>query len=333
MSYNTQNQQLAIAFNAQGDLQTANVAGDLWKIAKTNAGLAKVDYQMDSDAADIGKGSEFAQNVYPISKSTSMSLERRLSSEWAAWLFQFGFGNANTQIVGNTYTMTPMDVADGLDMPAMTVVEQLGSVIDRALVGMAVNSFKINFQTGPGRNNTMTTVDLIGCGKTVEPSTLTIPSTPLAEHLLNGHNATVVLNGTTYSGANKSLMSLEASFNNNLRGDSGYFIGSGSDGAYAIKGRMERGNRQYGLNFTARLESGSPELVALKAGTVGTASITIPGAASHSLVLTYPKIQYSAVEISDSDGLAIVSVTVTPMEDSNKIVCQAVVETSIATIG
>jgi hypothetical protein len=339
MSFNTQSQKLAVSFKAQTALQTANVSADYQTIVKTNAGLAKVDYMLDSDAADIGKGSEFAQNAFPVSKSTSMTLERRLTSEWAAHLFQFGFGTANTVAVGEVtnaelYTCIQTDVNDGLDVPTFSVIEQLGTVLDRSIVGCAVNDFKISFQTGPGRNNTMTTVNLVGCGKTVEPSGITLPSVPLVEHALNGANATVVLNGTTYSGGNKSLMTMEASFNNNLRTDTGYFIGSGSDGVFAIKGRMERGNRQYGLGFTARLETGSPELTALKAQTTGTAVITIVGAAfpapdaafSHSLILTYPKVQYTAVDVADDNGIVVVNVTVTPFEVAG-VVCEAKIST------
>ncbi len=348
MSFNTQNQKLGVAYKAQSTLQTANGASDFWLLSKTSGGFGKMGINWDSDAADIGKGSEFATTLFPITKDVSLSVEKRLSSEFAAWLFQFGFGTANTVTAaegttGMKYTCKPMDVCDGLDMPAFSVVEQLGagcpggSGVDRMAVGCVVNDFKISFTSGPGRNNTLASANLVGCGKVTEPSAITLPTAPLTEHALSGSSATVTINGVDYV-ANKSLLSLEMTFSNAIRTDSGYFIGSGTEDGAAIRGRMERGTRAYGVNFVARLGTNSPELAALKAGTTGTAVINLTGSTfetthSNSLKVTYHKVQYQAVEIGDDNGIVTVSVNVTPLEHATNGVVTAEIVTQVSAIG
>jgi hypothetical protein len=347
MSFNTQQQKLGIAFKKQAALQTANIAADFWNLTKTSGGFGRFAFNYESDAEDVGKGSEFATQLFPTTKDVQLGLEKRLSSQFAAWMFAFGFGTSNMTTAadgtaGTKYTITPMDVCDGLDLPAFSVVEQLGAgcpggtPLDRMGVGCVINSFGISFQSGPGRNNTLARADIFGCGKTLEPSAITLPAA-LAESTLSGSSATVTLNGTDYI-ANKSLISLDMSFANNVRLDSGYFIGSGTEDGASIRGRMERGDRVYGLTFVARLESGSTELSKLKAGTTGTATIVLTGAEfetghAHKLTVTFHKIQYSAVEVSDSNGIATVNVTVTPLEHATNGICTAEIITNVATIG
>lgn len=349
MSYNSQNQKLGIAFKKQTDLATENVGSDFWLLSKVNAGFGKFACNFDNDASDIGKGDEFPTTTFPLTKDVSMTVEKRLSSEFAAWLFQFGFGTANTVTAaegttGTKYTCKPMDTCDGLDMPAFTAVETLGAGcpggagLDRAGIGMVVNDWKISFTSGPGRNNSMCSANLVGTGKTAEPSTITLPSTPLAEHLLAGSSATVTIDGIDYV-ANKSLLSLEMSFGNNVKLDSGYFIGSGIDSnGFALRGRMEHGNRAFGLTYTARLEQGSTEYAKLKAATKGTAVVTLTGQVfesshNHKLTVTYPKVQITSVDLGDDNGTATVQVTVTPLADPTDGICTAEIVTTVANIG
>jgi hypothetical protein len=104
------------------------------------------------------------------------------------------------------------------------------------------------------------------------------------------------------------------------------------DGA-AIRGRMERGKRAYTLGFTTRLETGSPEYAALKAGTTGPATITLTNSATESLSVTYHKVGYQAVDVGDDNGIAVLQVGVTPLEDTVNGVLTATIKTAVAGIG
>lgn len=338
MSYNVQNTQFGIAFKPQAALQTANIAADFWKVSRANAGFTRFGLNTESDAAEVGKGSEFPTQVFPVSWDVAGSIEKYLSSEIAAWAFAFGLGNANMTEVAGTYTIKPVDVCDGLDMPAFSVLEQLGvgcaggAAVDRAAIGCVINDWTVRFNSGPGRNNSLITVNFVGCGKTAEPSGIVMPATKLAEHELRGGSATVTINGTDYV-AGKSLLSLEMAFRNNIRLDQGFFIGSGVQDNAAIRGRMERGNREYSLNFTARLEAASTEYAKLKAQTTGAATITLTNSATDLLTVTYHKVAYSAVDLADDNGIVTVNVQVTPLEDSTDGVLTATIKTAQAGIG
>src|SRR5690349_966089 len=123
MSYNVQQAVFGVGFKPQTALHTANSEADIWRVSKINAGFNKFSLTTETDAAEVGKGSEFAEAVYPVSFDISGSLEKILSSELAAWAFAFGLGTANLTEVGGVYTVSEMDPCDGLDMPAFTVVE------------------------------------------------------------------------------------------------------------------------------------------------------------------------------------------------------------------
>lgn len=346
MSVNLSDQKLGLAFKKQTDLHTVNPDADFWLVSKTNNQLASIKPNMEDDRDDIGRGSDFASQTFKLSKDASMSVEKRLSSEFAAWLFSMGMGTPVVVAEGTTgskYTVTPWEVCDGLELPAFSFVEILGNgceggdYIDRASIGNVINDFKINFTSGPGRNNTMASANIVGCGKTLNPSGVTLPTTPLQEHNLSGSSATVTVAGIDYV-ANKSLLSLEMTFANQVRLDSGYFIGSGVDDGFAIRGRMERGKRQFGVSFTARLQKGSPEYTKLMAQTTGPAVVTLTGGAfevthNHSIQLTYHQVQFMAAEIGESDGIAIVQCNLSVQEHPTNGPVTAVIVTTLPSIG
>ena len=55
MSFNSQQANFAIGYKPQTALQTTNVAGDMWKLSRLNAGFNKFGMTMESDAAESGK--------------------------------------------------------------------------------------------------------------------------------------------------------------------------------------------------------------------------------------------------------------------------------------
>jgi hypothetical protein len=337
MSYNSQQLQFGIGFTPQSNLVTPNKAAEIWRVGKSNAGFSKFGLTTESNAADIGKGSEFATQVFPVSWDVSGSIEKILSSEMAAWAFIFGLGTANATYANGLYTVHETDACDGLDLPSFTVVEQLGAGcpggagLDRAGFGCVIGDFAIKFSNGPGRNNSMITANFAGCGANAQPSAIVLPAA-LVEHELRGGSATVSINGVDYV-SDKSLLSLDMGFANNLRLDQGFFIGSGVQDGAALRGRMERGNRAYSLSFVARLSAGSTEYTKLKSLIPGPATITLTNSTTESLSVTYHKVQFSSVDVADDNGIVTVQVGCTILEDATDGVVTAVIKTAKTGIG
>jgi hypothetical protein len=336
MSYNIQQLNFGIGYKPQSALQTANSAAECWHLSKLNAGFNRFSLVTETDAAEVGKGSEFAENVFPVSYEISGSLEKYLSSELAAWAFIHGLGTANASYAAGAYTITETDACDGLDMPPFSVIEQLGvgcsggAAVDRMAIGCVLDNFGIKFTNGPTRQSAMISANFVGCGKNALPSAVVLPA-KLVEHEIRGGSATVTINGTTYSGG--ALMSLDMSFANNIRLDQGFFIGSGVQDGAAIRGRMERGNRVYGLSFVTRLSQASDEYAKLKAMTPGTAVINLSNSSTESLSVTYHKVTLGAVDIADDNGIVTVAVNCNVMRDATLGVVTAVAKTAVVGIG
>jgi hypothetical protein len=323
MPANIRETKIAFGYKRQSALQTANVVGDLWSLTKTNATLSETNLVVEDDAQDIGKGNEFASQVFLSHWDTAFSMEKYITSEIMAWVGAFGLGNrvkTGTAPVF-TYTCTPQDpVAAGIELPAFSFIEAIrpggSAVLDRMLVGNVVEGFMVTLATGPGRQSAKINIDLVGCGKITEPSGLTIPS-PFVEHSLPAGSATVIINGVNYV-SNRNLVSLEWGFRNNTRLDSGFYPGSGSQDNASIRGRMEFGDRAASLKFVARFENGSTELATLKAQTTGTAVIGLQGALIsgsdyHSTTVTFHKVAFRTATIGDADGLVTVEVECSPL--------------------
>jgi hypothetical protein len=228
------------------------------------------------------------------------------------------------------YTCTPLMPANGdvAELPYFSFVEQIrpgaSVVLDRMAVGNAVESWTITIGSGPGRANSKITVEFAGSGKYVEPSGIAMPAATL-EKLLPSASLALSINGVDYV-TNKNIVSLETSWKNNIRLDSGFFPGSGfqtaGDGTTgAIRGRLEFGNRAGTLKFTARFDSTSTEYAKLKAQTNGTAVITLTYDANNSLQITWQKVTFATVEIGETDQFTTVAVECTPIyDDANGII-------------
>jgi hypothetical protein len=339
---NVRETKIAFGFKKQVDLVTKNLVADLWSLTKTNPTLSVVTPVNENDAQDIGKGDEFPATLYPSHVDTAVPLEKFVSSEFLAWLFCFTTGNFTKTAQGTTgfkYTATPSDPAvTCLALPAFTWAEQIRvppeSVIDRALVGMVVNTWTLTMESGPGRNNCRVTAGFVGTGSVTQPSTYTPWPTVTAEHFLNAASATISINGIDYVLA-QSFISLEFSWNNNVRLDTGYYPGSGTQNTYAIRGRMEHGDRECSLKFVARACKGSQEYTNLLARTEAATIITLKGALIestffHDMTITMPRTVISAVVNGEADGLVTVECEVTILKGAGAYVTMAATTTKDA---
>ena len=332
---NIRETKIAFGFKPQTTVQTPNLLTELWSLTKTNPSMSVVAPVTENDAMDIGKGDEFPANLFPSHIDTSVALEKFVSSEYMAWLFCFTTGKATKAATagagGFIYTVTPSDpTVTCLNLPAFSWAEQIrtpaaSAVVDRALIGMVVNDWTLTMESGPGRANCRVSTNLVGTGKIVAPASLA-PTTyspfpaVTAEHFLNAASATITINGIDYIAA-QSFISMNFSWNNNVRLDTGLYPGSGTYGTppYGIRGRMEFGNRECSLTFVARACPGSPEFANLMSLTEAATTITLKGALIagtdfHGLTISLPRTVISAVVNGEADGIVTVECTVTVLK-------------------
>jgi hypothetical protein len=240
-----------------------------------------------------------------------------------------------------TYTCTPLMPASGdaAELPYFSFVEQIrpgaGVVLDRMAVGCVVEGWTIAIGSGPGRANSKITIEFAGSGKVVEPSGIVMPAAT-TEKLLLSASLALTIDGVDYV-SNKNIVSLETGWKNNVRMDSGFYPGSGFQTAGdatsgAIRGRLEFGNRQGTLRFTARFESGSTELTKLKNQTTGTAVISLTYDANNSLEITWQKVSFATAELGETDGIVTVSVECLPMFDAANGIVSAVAKCGVDNI-
>lgn len=325
MSANLRETRLCIGVKKQSALQTPLVAADCVTIMKTNPALFALDLRTESDAPWIGKDDEFATQNFLTNWDVSGPIEGYLSSLKAALIAAFALGKVVMTPVSGTgfnYVITPMDpVTDEIEMPATTIVETIrqgaSDVIDRALVGMCCEEFSIELNSGPGLQNARISSTWVGCGKSVEPSTITIPA-KTTEYLLPGYSVTLTIIGDDYVTA-KSIQSASFRWKNNMRLDSGFYPGSGSSDGAQIRGRMEHGDRECAMSVVARFANGSTELAKVKAQTEGTMVLTVTGAVIggtvyHDLTITLHRVVYRSAVIGDADGIVTVAIEVLPMK-------------------
>ncbi len=320
--------------NCQDDLETANTAAGIIRLSKLNASNMYPRLVTENDAEEFGKGHEFATAVYKTYWDVSGQLEKYLSSEFAAWVMAFSLGKvAKTGTPPNyTYTCTPLDpVTDGIELPSFSFVEQMrpgaSAIVDFVNVGCCVEGWNLTIGSGPGRASAKLVADIVGTGNFTEPSAITLPAAT-TEHLLPAASAAVTINSVDYVTA-KNFVSLEAGWKNNIRLDDGFYPGSGTNEGAAIRGRMEVGNREASLRFTARFDDTSLEYTKLKAQTEGTAVITLTYGDNDSLTLTFQRVQFGMVERSSQNGIVTVDVTCVPLYHSVNKLLTAVCETTI----
>jgi hypothetical protein len=321
---------IAFGKKKQTAIGTANVLADFWSLRKLNAALSAPTLSTENDAAEFGKGNDWATAVFNVAWDQQFSLEKYLSAEIAAWAFSYGLGKVVKSGAGPfTYTITPLDpnAGDAIELPYFSLVEQIratASVIDRMSVGCAVEGFTIAIGSGPGRANSKITIQCQGSGILTEPSGIVIPAVT-AEKLLPSASLAFTANAVNYV-TSKNIVSLNFSWKNNLSGAAGYYPGSGFQGgtstAGAVRGRLEYGTRQAGLSWVARYLNGSTEWATLKAQTVFNDCVfSLTYDTNNSLTVTFPAMAISAAQIGDSnsDGLVDVAVTAIPLYSSGII--------------
>ena len=69
--------QICFGFGKQTDIATANLVAAMWRLKKLNAQLATPKLNTENDAAEYGKGHEFATQTFKTSWDTGGGLGTR----------------------------------------------------------------------------------------------------------------------------------------------------------------------------------------------------------------------------------------------------------------
>lgn len=286
------------------------------RFEKTNMDITSPESNNETDATWIGKGVEFAENLYPVNNDTSNKIEKYGSVEFMTAALAYGLGNVSQ--TSGTYTITAMNPSTSLQLPSFSWVEQVeesgSAAIDNLYTGCCVENLGIKFQYGPGLKSVTCDMAWRGSGATTSPSGVSVPATQTDHHAL-GSGMALTINGVDYVAA---ATGLEGSFtwNNNLMANEGYYIGSGLDAAgYANRGRLWYGNRVAGFDFTVLLLNSSAEYSKLRALTTGTATMTFNYDSTHQVVIELQKVGFKKVMNTQTNGLVSVRVTAEPMYD------------------
>jgi hypothetical protein len=304
-------------------LQAALSAGDLVS-PLINAFNAPVpQFNKEDNAMFYGKGHEWVTQTFPTSIDAPWEWPCPfLSSQAFALVTAFAMGRTtetSPAAGAHQYVSSPMDpVVDGVNLPATTIVAGLrqgtaGEALDQALVGCVCIGFTLKLQSGPGLQNSSLVSRWLGSGKFIQNSGLTIPS-PLTEIRLGaGATTTLLINGVDYL-ANSRFVEIEFTWDSGLVPNAGYFVGSGSQVGFDIRGRMRYGDRKIGLVFSAELESDSTELSDLLASTQGSVHLVvtgplITGSTFHQAEILIPLTEHKALSYGDVNGFTTVQVT------------------------
>lgn len=327
---NVQETKIAFGYKPQADVATPNLITEMWSLTKVNPALSVVSPNKETNALDIGKGNEFPSQVFPSHMDASTGLEKYVSSEFMAWLFCFTTGNATKAAAGTTgfaYHATPNDPAvTCINLPCFTWDEQIrpspDSVIDRALVGMVINDWTLTMSSGPGRANCRVACTLPGSGRANSPGLSPLPAVT-QEHFLNAAGAFISINGIDYV-LSQTFISLEFRWNNNVRLDTGFYPGSGTQNGYAVRGRMEYGIREFMLSFVARAQKGSAEYNNLLSGAESSATFGVKGGLIettffHDFTITLPRTVMQAVVNGEDANIVTVNCTVTALQPTDGV--------------
>jgi len=307
------------SYGKQTAIGAAQTVGNMWRQTNLNTKpWAKVPVNED-DAAEIGKGHEFATQLFKSHYNMpAYEISKYLSSEWAAFVMAFSLGNVT--LTGSTAPYTYVCVpalgatnTTGLELPYFSFVQQIrpggSSILDEILIGCAVKSWKLAVKNSPGRASAMLSAECVTTGQYTSPSTITVPAASLLHEMNAGTISALTINGTNYlsGGSAAQFVSLDMSYDNNFR--PGFFPGSGSQDGYQIQGRFEWGDRTLGMQLVVRVQHGSGEYAALIALTTGASTITFTRDSGNSLELQIQKQGFKVAELTNTDGIVTLSIT------------------------
>jgi hypothetical protein len=212
------------------------------------------------------------------------------------------------------HVFSPMDVSVSRQLPVTTLIEQLGSAIDRKFPSMALGQLGLR---GEGSQRLQESLSFQGSGKIVTPSGLT-GADITGLHYAYESQCTLKLDDgsviTNMASAPQRVNSWSFEIANQFLADDGYrpgaaaFQTSGNPDSGEVRTEMLLGDQGFNLGFNVRLLSNDGLLAYLLAQTNLIFTIDILGGAIDStynrkLSIKAYKAPFKAVKVGDRNGL------------------------------
>lgn len=327
----------AISKVPQTDYDTATdtaVPANFVQLVAMDKNMAKHSVATGDNKGEAN-GYEQATEEWALTHDTDRSLDVGVSSEQIGRLLLLQFGSVTTTqpdaVTAPTvyqHVFKPQDRNVSRQLPAATLIEIIGSVLNRKFPSMAAGTLSIK---GDAMNRISASMGLRGSGAVVMPSGMTNAqweTIALANqhYLFNSQakltiaDAGTLLNTIDY-GSVKRLESWEFAGNNNPIADDAFrpgankFQDANDPTSGALRSEMLFGTRDWTMNFMARLLSQSDELAALRSRKKLDALIELVGARigvttfNHKLSIHAPKVSYTTVDLGAKNGLITVQIT------------------------
>jgi hypothetical protein len=287
----------AYSTKKQEDYDTAVLDADLDQAHPIReVSVGQMTKEIRSDRETIGKGHEFATNVWEVARDTRFTRTFDGSSDILGWLFAFAMGKVTTVFDPATEGTS--------QLPTTTIVEKVSAGIKRAVLSLAVAGVNVS---GEGFEQLAVTGEFIGSGQTTS-SSLTMPSLVAAAYLASNY-ATIKM-GDSAEDISTRVRNWSVALANNTKEGRGYFPSSG-----LYRGRLEIGSRSIVPTIVLDLDATSDILTDFEANTEIALEIYCEGeytegsSYKHYLRMRFPNMQYRAVLIEEDEGMLTYNVT------------------------
>ena len=326
--------QIAIGTIPQTDFLTPTDTADSTKFVRLevmDTDFGKLTPQVSDNQGDA-HGYEEATDQYLESWDAEAPHNLALSSEQAGRILLLLFGAVVTtqpdaagapQVYQHVFT--PMDISNARQLPATTLIEVVGTALNRKFPSMCMENFSMK---GDGMKRIETSFQLRGSGKEITPSGLSVAQ--MKARLLSGlhyffnsqatitiADAVTLANAIAY-GANRRHNNWEFGWNNQFLSDEGYFPGAGrfqttgNAESGAVRSELLVGRRVPSGSLNVRFQDQSEEHAALKSRKkldwkLELTGSVIQAAFKHKLTFQAHQIQYEMVELGKSNGGLITS--------------------------
>jgi hypothetical protein len=311
----------ALGSAKQTSLTSISPTFNTWR--KLNMDVPFLLAETENDSAEIGKGDEFAHQVFKTAKSATGRIEKYGSAEFTAWGWGYAMGDVG--LSAGLYTVHAIDPATTLELPYFSVAALLkeGGVqtIDEAHLGCTVEDVETTFHYGPGRASVRTVVNYSNAGNSLVPSGLALaPPALITENYMQSSSMAITINGTNYASA-KSILLGTMGWKNNLLLPLRYrpSVGGLDGDGFAVGGGTLIGARAPSLTITAFLLNTSTEYASLVSQTPGTGVITLTFDGTHFCTWSYPKVVVQRVEKTQEEGIVAVTVGLEPLYDATVV--------------
>jgi hypothetical protein len=224
------------------------------------------------------------------------------------------------------HKFTVQDLAASKQAPAMTLIEFIGSLLNRKIPSLVVENYGLK---GEGTSRLVESLGLRGSGVIVEPSGLTtadiVELTGL--HYFTHSMVKLVIadsvalsNAEDFSAGGNYLASWSFNLKKNLLADQGYIPGAGryltanDPSSGAVRSELLIQNYEMSMDYQARLLATSRALAALRSKQKLDAQIDIIGpqigatAFNYQLSIHAPRISYETVETPTNNGMFMVGI-------------------------